>query len=517
MNVVLTLSRNKRFALRLLGVLALTSVVLLVLQSKIMREYNAFNANGRDALLVGTLAKEEASNAKRLEAVRLGMKHAWDGYTKYAWGHDELKPLSRTGHDTMRLGATLIGSLDTLWIMGLKKEFNSAREWVRNKFDPAINTEVDFAEVSTQVLGGLLSAYALSGDRVFLNKALQLGEKLSSAINENSGVPYTLVNLKTGARRNTEHTQMKSVLAEVASAQLDFMYLSTASGDREYAQAAFNMFDNIFKLTSGMGGVVPALVDPATGRCNGGEFKFSRYIDSLLKLWAFLGNCKSPIAKVYRDHYDEAVESGHKYLLHKTLPSRLVTVGSYGEFYIKDSTMKLEACFAGGMLALGASMCNSSAFPSKGRSADKSLAEQIARTCNEMHIRSPTHVAPESVVPNKKSDFVSEDSASKLRPEMIETLFYLWRTTHDPKYREWGWNIFLGIERYSRVSDSGYSGLKNAGRVSSEKDDIQPPWFTAATLKYFYLLFSSDDVLPLDKYIFNVGAHPYLIQEPIIL
>lgn len=49
------------------------------------------------------------------------MKHAWKGYKTYAWGHDHLKPISRTRNDWLRLGLTLIDALDTLWIMELKE------------------------------------------------------------------------------------------------------------------------------------------------------------------------------------------------------------------------------------------------------------------------------------------------------------------------------------------------------------------------------------------------------------
>lgn len=60
-----------------------------------------------------------------------GMKHAWRGYREHAWGRDELKPISGRGQDNWGgMGVTLVDSLDTLWIMGLKKEFEEAKQWV---------------------------------------------------------------------------------------------------------------------------------------------------------------------------------------------------------------------------------------------------------------------------------------------------------------------------------------------------------------------------------------------------
>jgi len=67
------------------------------------------------------------------------MKFAWDSYVQYAWGQNELKPLSHQGHSASvfgntALGATIVDALDTLYIMGLKDEFNRGHDWVQNSF-----------------------------------------------------------------------------------------------------------------------------------------------------------------------------------------------------------------------------------------------------------------------------------------------------------------------------------------------------------------------------------------------
>lgn len=63
------------------------------------------------------------------------MLHAWTGYVAHAWGHDELKPVSNTARDWMGNGmsATIIDSLDTLYIMGLMDEYKEARDYVEQK------------------------------------------------------------------------------------------------------------------------------------------------------------------------------------------------------------------------------------------------------------------------------------------------------------------------------------------------------------------------------------------------
>ncbi len=67
------------------------------------------------------------------------IRHAWDGYAQYAMGENELMPLSKKGHSSSifgktKLGATIVDSLDTLYIAGLKDEFNEAKKWVEESF-----------------------------------------------------------------------------------------------------------------------------------------------------------------------------------------------------------------------------------------------------------------------------------------------------------------------------------------------------------------------------------------------
>lgn len=69
------------------------------------------------------------------------VRHAWDGYVKYAWGHNELKPITKKGHTASvfgkntEVGATIVDSLDTLYLMGLMDEFNQAKKWVQVSLD----------------------------------------------------------------------------------------------------------------------------------------------------------------------------------------------------------------------------------------------------------------------------------------------------------------------------------------------------------------------------------------------
>lgn len=80
---------------------------------------------------------------------------------------------------------------------------------------------------------------------------------------------------------------------------------------------------------------------------------------------------------------------------------------------------------------------------------------------------------------------------------------------------EWGWSIFEAIEKYSKVRTGGYSSIHDIRRKGHiEFSDKMETFFLAETLKYLYLLFGPEEVLPLDQYVFNTEAHPLPVFTP---
>lgn len=94
-------------------------------------------------------------------------------------------------------GATIVDSLDTLYIMGLRKEFDEAKEFVRNINWTLAEEPVQLFETVIRYVGGLLSAYDLSNDLVFVEKAVELTELLIPAFDSPTGVPYQYMDFKT--------------------------------------------------------------------------------------------------------------------------------------------------------------------------------------------------------------------------------------------------------------------------------------------------------------------------------
>ncbi|XP_055484375.1 mannosyl-oligosaccharide 1,2-alpha-mannosidase IB isoform X2 [Psammomys obesus] len=451
---------------------------------------------------------EDTEIRKKREKIKEMMKHAWDNYRTYGWGHNELRPIARKGHSTnifgsSQMGATIVDALDTLYIMGLHDEFMDGQRWIEDNLDFSVNSEVSVFEVNIRFIGGLLAAYYLSGEEIFKTKAVQLAEKLLPAFNTPTGIPWAMVNLKSGVGRNWGWASAgSSILAEFGTLHMEFVHLSYLTGDLTYYRKVMHIRKLLQKMER-PNGLYPNYLNPRTGRW--GQYHTSvgglgdSFYEYLLKAWLMSDKTDHEARKMY----DDAVEAIEKHLIKKSRGG-LVFIGEWKNGHLERKMGHL-ACFAGGMFALGAD----------GSRKDKAghyleLGAEIARTCHESYDRTALKLGPESFKFDGAVEAVAVRQAEKyyiLRPEVIETYWYLWRFTHDPRYRQWGWEAALAIEKYCRVS-GGFSGVKDVYSPTPTHDDVQQSFFLAETLKYLYLLFSGDDLLPLDHWVFNTEAHP---------
>ncbi|XP_028774139.1 mannosyl-oligosaccharide 1,2-alpha-mannosidase MNS1-like isoform X2 [Neltuma alba] len=440
---------------------------------------------------------------QRREKVKDAMLHAWTSYEKYAWGKDELQPQTRDGVDSFGgLGATIVDSLDTLYIMGLEVQFQRAREWIANRLDFNKNIEVSVFETTIRVLGGLLSAYDLSDDKIFLEKARELADKLLPAWDSPTGIPYNRINLAYGNAHNPSWTGGNSILADSGSEQLEFIALSQRTKDPKYQQKAEKVIREIQKNFPD-NGLLSIHIDPRTGVASYGSITFGAMGDSfyeyLLKAW-IQGN-KTEEVKFYREMWEKSMK-GLESLIKRSTPSSFAYIAEKFGNSLTDKMDEL-ACFAPGMVALGS-------FGYKPGEAEKilALAEELAWTCYNFYQSTPTKLAGENYYFHEGKDMNVGTSWNILRPETVESLFYLWRFTGNKTYQEWGWNIFQAFEKNSRI-ETGYVGLRDV--ISGTKDNMMQSFFLAETLKYLYLLFSPPSVVPLDAWVFNTEAHPLRI------
>lgn len=150
---------------------------------------------------VPEVSDEELSGDKfepGMNMIKNMMRHAWDGYRRYAWGEDELAPLRRGAIGMLgpqSLMVTIVDSLDTLMIMRMDEEYIEARDFVLNHLNFDKYMEVSLFECNIRIMGGLLSAFALSGDGRYVTKAFDLAQRFMVNFNDLEVFPDNKLNL----------------------------------------------------------------------------------------------------------------------------------------------------------------------------------------------------------------------------------------------------------------------------------------------------------------------------------
>ncbi|KAL7745121.1 hypothetical protein ACLKA6_008180 [Drosophila palustris] len=457
--------------------------------------------------------KPEPSKPSRRRGQDFMMEHAWHNYKLYAWGKNELRPLSQRPHSgsifgSYDLGATIVDGLDTLYIMGLEKEYKEGRDWIERKFSlDNISAELSVFETNIRFVGGMLTLYAFTGDPLYKEKAQHIADKLLPAFQTPTGIPYALVNTKTGMAKNYGWASGgSSILSEFGTLHLEFAYLSDITGNPLYRERV-QTIRQVLKEIEKPKGLYPNFLNPKTGKW--GQLHMSlgalgdSYYEYLLKAWLQSGQTDEEA----REMYDEAMLAIMDKMV-RTSPNGLTYVSDL-KFDRLEHKMDHLACFSGGLFALGAAT-------RQNEHTDKymDVGKGITNTCHESYIRTPTQLGPEAFRFSDAAEARALRSQEKyyiLRPETFESYFVLWRLTHDQKYRDWGWEAVLALEKHCRTAH-GYCGLRNVYQQEPQKDDVQQSFFLAETLKYLYLLFSDDSVLPLDEWVFNTEAHPLPIK-----
>lgn len=136
-------------------------------------------------------------NEYRAKNVRDAFCFGWGNYRKYAWGADEIHPIDATpGNNWGGIGMTLLDGVDTLKILGLEKEFEEATRWIQTNATFDKNIQAPVFEYNIRIVGGLLAAYDLSKNRMFLEKACEIADRLLPAFSTPSGYP-TVATLRT--------------------------------------------------------------------------------------------------------------------------------------------------------------------------------------------------------------------------------------------------------------------------------------------------------------------------------
>ncbi|KAK6466015.1 mannosyl-oligosaccharide 1,2-alpha-mannosidase [Scheffersomyces coipomensis] len=456
------------------------------------------------------------------------MLESWHTYEKYGWGYDTYQPIKQKGKNMGQkpLGWMIVDSLDTLMIMDAKEEVQRAKKWIKNDLDYRFNYNVNVFETTIRMLGGLLSAFHLSNDDVYLDKAVDLANALEGSFNTQTGIPYSSVNLESGKGIKNHVDAGASSTAEVATLQLEFKYLAHLTGESLYWKRVEKVMQ-VLEANKAEDGLVPIYVNPDTGKFQGSLIRLGSrgdsYYEYLLKQY-LQTNEQEPI---YWDLYHESVEGVKKHLVRKSKPNGLTFIGELERGIGGSLSTKMDhlVCFYGGLLALGATngLTLEEAKLSPDWNSDKAddfkLGAELTKTCYKMYANVKTGLSPEIAVFNTDSNEEHDFSIRQLdrhnlqRPETVESLFILYRLTKDDKYRVWGYEILQSFIAHSKITNSkgevSYTCLDDVTIIPPPKADNVESFWWAETLKYLYLLFDDTNKIPLDKYVFNTEAHPF--------
>ncbi|KAG9124096.1 hypothetical protein FRC07_012851 [Ceratobasidium sp. 392] len=415
-------------------------------------------------------------------------------------------------------------------------------------------------------------AYA-GREHILLRKAVLLADKLLPVFDSPTGLPWYGVKTSGPPPKFTSDDPKSykyakigdnapgarvapggaAPLAEFASCQVELKYLAYATGEARYYWAAERVMEVLKKSAPQLSlpGLFPIYWDRNTGTPSGDHVSLGAMADSgfeyLLKQYLVSGRTEVALRELWLASSDSIIN--HMLFLS---PTRKLLYVSDISGPKHDPSGKLEhlSCFLPGLFALGADQLTESEGMTKQRKERYMWAAiGLAQTCAGVYEDMDSGIGAEEVLfettnpkwidilkvwerghrsgelppgvaktfirkgPSDDRDYRIRDGRWLSRPETLESIFLLWRTTKDPVWRERGWKIFQAIEKHSRTK-YGYGSVSHVDvALGTSTMNSQPSYFLAETLKYLFLLFSEDSAFPLDKFVFNTEAHPLSVWK----
>ncbi|KAI1396771.1 endoplasmic reticulum mannosyl-oligosaccharide 1,2-alpha-mannosidase [Hypoxylon fuscum] len=491
-----------------------------------------------------TSSAKEKREAKRLEVKEVFLND-WKAYKKYAWMKDALSPISGGFLDQFSgWAATLVDSLDTLWILGLREEFDEAVTAVANiDFGISSSSRVNIFETNIRYLGGLLAAYDLSKREILLTKAIELGDLLYSAFNTENRMPVDFIEFKTAKTGEGLTVESSVVSASPGTLSLEMTRLSQITGNSKYYDAIARVMDVFYRgqNQTSLPGLWPKYVSmSAQDVTSGDQYTLGGCADSLYeylpKEYALLGGRELKYEMMSRGFLETAKNNLlFRPMLPKNEPILIASsasVSSIGEVSLDEETEHL-ACYLGGVYALSGKLFDKPEYVK--------IGTKLSLGCVYAYRSFPTGMMPERInmvacksfedcewdgarfdkEKNKQREWkdhiplgftTAKDPRYILRPEAIESVFIMYRITGKPIWQDLGWEMFMAIVNGTKTEMGTHAAVKDVTRAAEAlpQDDYMESFWLAETLKYFYLLFSTPDIISLDDYVLNTEAHPFL-------
>lgn len=417
---------------------------------------------------------------QRRNEVRELFQKNWKSYRKYAWMKDALQPLSASYKDQFSgWAATLVDALDTLWIMGLREEFDEAVEAVSTiDFGKSSTGRVNSFETTIRYLGGLLAAYDLSGRGVLLQKAIELGDMLYAGFNTPNHMPCDFIDFekaKTGRGLQVEGTV---VSASPGTLSMEMTRLSQITGDSKYYDATNRVMEMFAEQQgkSSIPGMWPIMVSMSRMDVkSGNKYTLGGSADSLYeylpKMWLLTGGLDAKYGTMSHDFMEAADKH---FFFRPMLPDRADILISGNAETLEDGSIYLDpetehlACFIGGIFGVGGRVFDRPDWVTTGSklthgcvNAYKSMptgmgperwnhvACKSRTSCNwdEQEWEAGKAKRPEWKQHLPKGFTTAKDPRYILRPEAIESVFVMWRITGKKEFQEAGWDMFKAVAK----------------------------------------------------------------------
>ncbi|PNH61628.1 hypothetical protein VD0001_g9653 [Verticillium dahliae] len=492
---------------------------------------------------------EVEKQRSRRQAVRDVFEKDWQHYRAHAWMKDAVNPISGTAKDQFSgWAATLVDSLDTLWIMGLRAEFDEAVEAVAKiDFGQSSTSRVNMFESTIRYLGGLLAAYDLSKRDVLLTKATEIGDLLYGAFNTPNRMPVDFISFNQAKTGQGLTVEAWVVSASPGTLSLEMTRLSQVTGDMKYYDAVTGVME-VFRdqqSKTHLPGLWPIWVSMRDKNVSARrEFTIGGSADSLFeylpKMYALLGGSSPMYETMTKDFLKTANEV---MFFRPMLPDEAdilisgnVKVSEEGKV-IFDPESEHLTCFIGGTVSLAGRGFN--------KPEEVETGKKLAHGCAYAYNAFPSGMMPEryNMVPcsparadvckwdealyvrecDKRHEYkphlpkgftTAKDPRYLLRPEAIESVFINYRITGDPAWQDIAWTMFKAVTR-GTAAQYGHASVKDVTLATEElpKEDYMESFWLAETLKYFYLVFSPPDLISLDEYVLSTEAHPFRMPE----
>ncbi|KAH8897012.1 glycoside hydrolase [Thozetella sp. PMI_491] len=480
------------------------------------------------------------SHPDRAAAVKQTFQISWDGYYKYAFPHDSLRPQTNEWSDDRNgWGASAVDAFSTALVMRNWDVVDTILSYVPTiDFDHS-KGDISLFETTIRYLGGLVSAYDLltgplkchlndtSRAESVLEQAKKLADNLKVAFDTPSGVPDNTVQFdpprKGGSTTNG--------IATIGTLVLEWTRLSDLTGNPEYGNIVQKAESYLLSPTPAIGEPWPGLIGTNVNITNGqfldgdggwvgGDDSFYEY---LIKMYLY----DPKRFEKYGDRWITAADSTMEHLAsHPSTRPELTFLAMYSGTTPQFISEHL-ACFDGGSFILGGLTLDDQKYIDFGL--------ELVEGCHATYTSTATGIGPEvfqwqdantpvnasnnAGPPASQADFYKSAgfwitaSSYVLRPEVIESYYYAYRATGDPKYQEWAWDAYLAINKTTHVG-SGYSSINDVNKADGGGfSNFQESFWFAEVLKYSYLIQADEAAWQLsaehnNQFVLNTEAHP---------